>query len=271
MNREDTLGKRSLPAYAAGMSQLAPNALTLPEPWPTTIEEARAVQERMRGLVRLEPLENSPRLAAGIDVGLLEDGLVRAAVAVLDVSSLALVESALAVQPAAFPYVPGFLSFREIPPVLEALGKLNELPDLLVCDGQGIAHPRGFGIASHLGVLTGLPSLGVAKSRLVGRYTEPGSERGSRSPLLYRARQIGWVLRTRTGVKPVFVSPGHRLDLDGSLELALALAPKYRLPETTRQAHNLASGHRMKSVGSKPSIGSVDKGRRDSNSGVSAR
>lgn len=243
------------------MSQLGPNALNMPDPWPTTIEEARAVQERMRGLVRLEPLASPPRLVAGIDVGQLEDGSVRAAVAVLDFSTLTLVESALAIRPAAFPYVPGFLSFREIPPVLEALGKLNGLPDLLVCDGQGIAHPRGFGIASHLGVLTGLPSLGVAKSRLVGRYVEPDNERGSRSPLFYGTRQVGWVLRTRTGVKPVFVSPGHRLDLDGSLELTLALAPKYRLPETTRQAHNLASGHKTKSSGSQPCDEGVDKGR----------
>ncbi len=220
----------------------APGALTLPWPWPGTFEEARALQERMRTLVRLEPLASSPKLVAGIDVGLLGEGMVRAAVAVLDFPALTFVESAVAIQSGTFPYVPGFLSFREIPPVLEALGKLKELPDLLACDGQGIAHPLGFGIASHLGVLTGLPSLGVAKSRLVGRYAEPGDERGSSSPLMYRSRQVGWVLRTRTGVKPVFVSPGHRLDLEGSLELAMALAPKYRLPETTRRAHNLASG-----------------------------
>lgn len=255
-------------AYVDGMSEFARNSLSLPEPWPTTLEDARAVQERMRGLVRLEPLADLPRLVAGIDVGLLQDGLVRAAIAVLSFPALTLVESALAIQPAAFPYVPGFLSFREIPPVLEALGKLNALPDLLVCDGQGIAHPRGFGIASHLGVLTGLPSLGVAKSRLVGRYAEPGSERGSRSPLVYRTRQVGWVLRTRTGVKPVFVSPGHRLDLDGGLELALALTPKYRLPETTRQAHNLASGHGERSIKPESDAEDVDKGRRHSNSGA---
>lgn len=199
------------------------------------------MQERMRGLVRLEPFAGPLRLVAGVDVGVLEDGRVRAAVAVLDYPGLTLVESALAVQQAALPYVPGFLSFRELPPVLEALDKLSRAPDLLACDGQGIAHPRGFGIASHLGVLTDMPSIGIAKSRLVGRYDEPGLERGSRSPLTYHRKQIGWVLRTRTGVKPVFVSPGHRVDLEGCADLALSLTPKYRLPETTRQAHNLAS------------------------------
>lgn len=207
------------------------------------------MQERMRGLVSLEPFAGPLSLVAGVDVGVLEDGRVRAAVAVLDFPGLTLVESALAVQPAAVPYLPGFLSFREIPPILEALNKLSRAPDLLACDGQGIAHPRGFGIASHLGVLTGLPSLGIAKSRLVGRFDEPGAERGSRTPLTYHRRQVGWVLRTRSGVKPVFVSPGHRVDLAGSADLALALTPKYRLPETTRQAHNLASAHGKQGTG----------------------
>ncbi len=215
------------------------------------------MQERMRGLVSLEPFAGPLSLVAGVDVGVLEDGRVRAAVAVLDFPGLALVESALAIQPAAFPYLPGFLSFREIPPILEALNKLSRAPDLLACDGQGIAHPRGFGIASHLGVLTGLPSLGIAKSRLVGRFEEPGAERGSRTPLTYYRRQVGWVLRTRLGVKPVFVSPGHRVDLAGSADLALALTPKYRLPETTRQAHNLASAQ---GKGGKPPAHGADDG-----------
>lgn len=200
------------------------------------------MQERVCRLVRLEPLAGPLRLVAGVDVGLLPDGQIRAAVAVLDFPGLSLVERAVAIQPTSFPYVPGFLSFREIPPILKALGTLVRRPDLLACDGQGIAHPRGLGIASHLGVLTGLPSLGVAKSRLVGRHHEPGLERGSRAPLMYRQRQVGWVLRTRQGVKPIFISPGHLVSLEQSADLALALTPKYRLPETTRQAHNLASG-----------------------------
>jgi deoxyribonuclease V len=210
--------------------------------WPTSIEEAVAVQERLRGQVRTVDDDAPLRMVAGVDAGFEEDGAVaRAAVVVLSFPDLTPVAHALARSPTPFPYVPGFLSFREAPAILVALAMLDAPPDLLICDGQGIAHPRRFGIASHLGVLTGIPAIGCAKSLLVGHYGTVPDERGGRAPLLHRGEQIGYVLRTRPGVKPVFVSPGHRVSLDRAADLVMACITRYRLPETTRYAHNLAS------------------------------
>jgi deoxyribonuclease V len=141
----------------------------------------------------------------------------------------------------AFPYVPGLLSFREIPVVLDALGKLRHPPDLLLCDGQGYAHPRRFGLACHLGVLTGIPAIGVAKSRLIGEYAEPGSNKGDWSPLMDGGEVIGAVLRTRDNVNPVYVSVGHRIELDAAQRIVLACATRYRLPEPTRLADRLVA------------------------------
>ncbi len=136
----------------------------------------------------------------------------------------------------AFPYVPGLFAFREVPALLAALDKLTVRPDVLVCDGHGLAHPRRFGLASHLGVLTGLPAFGVGKTRLLGDWAPVGPRRGDRSPLIDAGETVGAVLRTQDGVKPVFVSAGHRMDLAGACDLTLALTPRYRLPETTRAA-----------------------------------
>jgi len=166
--------------------------------------------------------------------------LARAAVVTLSWPDLETLEEAAAEGPLTFPYVPGLLSFREAPPVLDALEKLERTPDLLVCDAHGVAHPRRFGLACHLGVITGVPTFGVAKSRLVGEHEEPGRERGSRAPLVDRGETIGAVVRTRTGVRPVYVSVGHRVSLDTAVEWTLALAPRYRLPETTRRADRKA-------------------------------
>jgi len=183
------------------------------------------------------------RTVAGIDVGFPDGGRVtRAAVAVLDFPDLTLRASAVAEIPTCFPYVPGVLSCREAPAVLAALDRLSEPPDLLLCDGQGIAHPRRFGLACHLGLACDLPALGAAKSRLVGRHEEPGIERGSLAPLIDRGAVVGSVVRTRTGVRPLYVSVGHRISLDSAVRLVLACAPRFRLPETTRVAHRLASG-----------------------------
>jgi deoxyribonuclease V len=211
--------------------------------WDVTPEEARRIQDAGRALVIAEDLLGPIGRVAGIDVGLEGDGrIARAAVVVLDFPSLAPLESASARRPAAFPYVPGLLSFREIPVVLDALGQLSSPPDLLVCDGQGLAHPRRFGLACHLGVLTGLPSIGAAKSRLLGTHGALPPERGAWVPLVDRGETVGAVLRTRTGVSPLYVSVGHRVSLATAIALVLACAPRYRLPETTRQAHRLASG-----------------------------
>lgn len=211
--------------------------------WDLTPKEAIALQARLAAKVEREDRLGEIRRVAGVDVGFESEGRVaRAAVAVLAFPSLEPVDRAVARLPVSFPYVPGLLSFREIPVVLAALAKLREKPDVLLCDGQGIAHPRRCGLASHLGLVTGLPAVGVAKSRLVGSHPEPGARRGSQAPLVDRGEVIGAVLRTRTGVKPLYVSTGHRIALPTAVTLVLACAPRYRLPETTRWAHRLASG-----------------------------
>lgn len=164
-----------------------------------------------------------------------------AVVVVLSYPRLDLLEVAEAVVETSFPYVPGLLSFREAPALLAALARLSARPDLLLCDGQGVAHPRRAGLASHLGVLTGIPTIGVAKSRLTGRHEEPGWERGSVAPLMEGEEQIGAVVRTRSGVKPLYVSVGHLVDLPAAVDWTLRCTTRYRLPETNRLAHQAAS------------------------------
>ena len=211
-------------------------------PWDVSPAEARAIQERLRGAVVLADEFGTVRHVAGTDVA-FEDGgrITRGAVAVLSYPELELVEHAVARRPTSFPYVPGLLSFREIPVLLDALARLGTLPDLVLCDGQGTAHPRRFGLACHLGVLTGLPCIGVAKSRLVGRHEEPPPEKGGRVDLVDGDETIGVVLRTRTGVRPVYVSAGHRVGLPSAVRYTLACTTRYRLPETTRWADRLAA------------------------------
>jgi deoxyribonuclease V len=216
----------------------------LPDDWPRSLGEAKLLQQRLRNRVVAEGGPTAPRLVAGVDVHVAErTGLTWAAVALLDARSLDLVESALAAEPTGFPYVPGYLSFREIPAVLAALALLDAPPDLLMVDGQGIAHPRGLGIAAHLGVIADVPTVGVAKSRLFGRHDEPGATRGSRAPLTSRGRVIGTVLRTRDRVRPLYVSVGHRISLERAVELVLAMTTRYRLPEPTRQADKISRMH----------------------------
>ncbi len=183
------------------------------------------------------------RFVAGIDVG-FEDGgsTARAAVAVLRFPELTLDETAIARRATDFPYVPGLLSFREIPVMLAALRRLKRKPDLVLCDGQGYAHPRRFGLACHFGVLTDLPSVGVAKTRLIGSHEPLAPAKGSQQPLTHDEEVVGVVLRTRTGVRPLYVSCGHRVSTQTAARYVLACCTRYRLPETTRAAHNLASG-----------------------------
>jgi len=207
-----------------------------------TPREAIALQRELRERVVRTDRIGRVRHVCGIDVGFEEDGkITRAAVVVLGFPSLELVEHAIARRRTSFPYVPGLLSFREIPAVLEALARLRIRPDLLLCDGQGIAHPRRCGLASHLGLATGLPSIGVAKTRLVGEHRAPPKRRGAWTPLIDAGETIGAVLRTRAGVKPVYVSIGHRVSLPTAIEYVMACCTRYRLPETTRWAHHLAS------------------------------
>ncbi|MEV5595577.1 endonuclease V [Streptomyces sp. NPDC052496] len=213
--------------------------------WPTDEAGALATQDRLRAHVRREQSGPEPGFAGtvvGVDVAYDDErDLVAAAAVALDGVTLAVVEEATAVGRISFPYVPGLLAFREIPTVVDALRRLTRTPDLVVCDGYGLAHPRRFGLASHLGVLTGLPTVGVAKNPFTSRYALPGAERGASSPLLDGAEDevVGRALRTQRGVKPVFVSVGHRIDLDRACAHTLHLTPKYRIPETTRAADAL--------------------------------
>ena len=210
--------------------------------WSLTVAEAIAIQEQLRGEIITSDQLGTVQYVAGVDMGFEADGTIsRAAVAVLSFPELQLQESAIARRPTSFPYVPGFLSFREIPAVLDALEKINTIPDLILCDGQGIAHPRRFGIACHLGLLINMPTIGVAKSLLVGKHESVPDEKGSWQPLRHRNELIGAVLRTRPGTKPLYISSGHRVSLPTAIEYVMRCTPKYRLPETTRIADKLAS------------------------------
>jgi deoxyribonuclease V len=211
-------------------------SVELSHDWPETAESALAIQQELRGRVRIEPLTEPVRTVAGLDVG-YEPGTDRqaAAVVVLDAETLTVLDSSIHFGQTIFPYVPGLFAFRELPGLIAALAGLSVRPDLLLCDGQGVAHPRRFGLACHLGVLTGLPTIGVAKSPL-GQYTAPGLHRGEHSPLHDGAEAVGSALRTRDLVKPVFVSAGHLIDLAGARAEVLRDARDFRLPEAIRLA-----------------------------------
>lgn len=191
--------------------------------------------------MRLQPLpDEGLRRVGGVDAGFTADK-VYAAVVVLDYATLQPVEQATAAAPLTFPYIPGLLSFREAPGILAALARLNSLPDVLIVDGQGIAHPRRFGIACHLGVLLDLPAIGCAKSVLVGRVGSLGEAPGSTAEMAAGDEVLGIAVRTRRGVKPVYVSAGHRVDLAAAVRIVLSCTRGYRLPEPTRLAHRLAA------------------------------
>lgn len=211
--------------------------------WSLSVEDAVAIQEQLSREVITEDRFNQPvQYVAGVDMGFEADGTIsRAAVAVLSFPDLQVQETHLAYRPTTFPYIPGFLSFREVPAVLDALEKLKITPDIILCDGQGIAHPRRFGIACHLGVLIDMPTIGVAKSLLVGKYEVLPEEKGSYQPLIHKGETIGAVVRSRTGVRPLYVSPGHKVSLPTAIDYVLQCTTKYRLPETTRIADKLAS------------------------------
>jgi deoxyribonuclease V len=211
------------------------------EAWPETPAEARAVQERMRARVVAEDRLGAVARVAGVDAHYRSDRSETWGVAaLLEFPELGLRRWSKAMRPTVFPYISGLLSFREAPAILAALRRLTEPPDLLLVDGQGLAHPRRFGLACHLGVVTGLPSIGVAKSHLAGSFDPPGPERGQRSPLILDGDVVGAALVTRSGVRPVFVSVGHRVGLETAIELVLACAPRFRIPEPLRQADRLS-------------------------------
>lgn len=212
-------------------------------PWDLTPKEAVELQRELAQRVKLEDCEATVHTVAGVDVGIKGD-LARAAVVVMAFPELNVLESVAVERPVTFPYVPGLLSFREAPAILEALARVESVPDVLLFDGQGYAHPRRMGIATHVGILLDHPAIGCAKSRLCGTYEEPASARGSYAWLRDGGELVGAVVRTRADVKPVFVSAGHKVRLDTAIGLVLRCAKGYRLPEPTRRAHRLASGER---------------------------
>ncbi len=211
--------------------------------WNVSIREATDIQRDLRGRVSLLGEFEEPRLVAGVDISVPRGAASgRAAVVILSYPELSVVEVRHAIRPLDMPYVPGFLSFRESPIILDAFDRVRHEPDIVLVDGQGIAHPRGLGIASHLGLLLDKQTVGCAKSRLVGKSEEPGEERGSVSPLVDNSgARIGDVVRTKTGVKPLFVSPGHKISFEGAVHAVLRCTTLYRLPEPTRMAHILAA------------------------------
>ena len=217
--------------------------LTNPHPWDLTPEKAIAVQKHLAGkVIRKSGIDIvDATTVAGVDTHFYQ-GLAMAAVVVIRLSDMTTVDQATAVRKISFPYIPGLLTFREGPAILDALDHLTAAPDLLIFDGQGIAHPRRCGLASHMGLLLDIPSIGCAKTRLAGRYEEPHTEKGSYTYLKDGDETIGAVVRTRTEVKPLFVSIGHRINLHDGINIVLKCCPRYRLPETTRKADKLARG-----------------------------
>ncbi len=208
--------------------------------WPKTLREAKELQESLKKEIRLTPLHREPSFVAAVDAAFTDDNKIIGVAVLYTYADLKHIETSCALEDVHFPYVPGFLTFREGPALVKAIKLLKKEPDVILFDGQGIAHPRGMGIASHIGLLLDIPSIGVAKSRLFGYYREPGREKGSYSLLLSNKRVIGAVLRTRSNVKPLFVSPGHKIDIKGAIEIVLKCTTKYRIPEPLRKADRLS-------------------------------
>ena len=212
--------------------------------YPADYKEAKRIQLSLRPKLKIVPLKKPPRLIAGVDAAFTEEKVIAAA-CLYSFPELIPLEDAVAADKVSFPYIPGLLSFREGPAIMRAIQKLALKPDLLLCDGQGIAHPEGMGIASHIGVLLNIPSIGCAKSRLVGDYQEPDISKGRCTDLIFHGKKIGMVLRTRDNVKPLFVSPGHLIDRKGAVSIVLHCVMKYRLPEPIRRADSLSKKSKL--------------------------
>lgn len=211
-----------------------------------TIAEATLIQQKLRGQLNLEPLQKEVRTIAGADISLaLYSETVYAGLVVLSYPELQPIAYSLVKSSTIFPYVPGYLAFREIPAILKAYEQLPMKPDIVMFDGNGILHARRMGIASHFGVLTGAVTMGCAKKKLAGQYADPGTSKGEYTPVTDKGEVIGYALRTKDGVKPVFISPGHQMSLEDSLTLALKCTGRHRLPEPTRHAHEYVNRFRI--------------------------
>jgi len=207
--------------------------------WTDDISEARKIQEHLKKEIKLSSFKKSISCIAGVDAAFFADKVIAVAT-FYTYPGLLHIKDLYSVEKVSFPYIPGFLSFREGFAIMKALCKSDIQPDVILFDGHGIAHPKGIGVASHMGVILKTPSIGCAKSRLVGDYEEPDAEKGSWEPLFYKGDRVGVVLRTRTNVKPVFVSPGHLIDIDISVKIILGCTLKYRMPEPLRRADKLS-------------------------------
>ena len=228
--------------------------------WNVPYDEAVAIQNELRHRVGFSRIKPNIAMIAGADVSFeRHSSVLFAAIAVLRLPSLEPVEYAIVEGETEFPYIPGLLSFREAPVVAQAYEKLSRKPDLLMCDGHGVAHPRGLGLASHLGLLFNIPSIGCAKSRLCGTHGEVGPQVGDYASLRLKGRTIGAVLRTRIGVKPIFVSVGHMANLRGAIRVAVRCGAGYRIPEPTRAAHHLVNCARLGKEPTWPRIKTKEK------------
>lgn len=207
--------------------------------WPGSITEARKIQRVLKEKVRITPMKKTPELIAAADAAFSGD-LIFAAATLYSFKGLICQKNVLTKGCIIFPYVPGLLAFREAKTIIDALKKLKISPDVILVDGQGIAHPEGIGIASHIGVVMNIPTVGCAKSRLVGDYVEPGPAKGDWSYLYYRGAEVGAVLRTRSKVKPLFISPGHLTDIESAVEIVMRCVSGYRIPEPLRMADQLS-------------------------------
>ncbi|MBM4274891.1 MAG: endonuclease V [Deltaproteobacteria bacterium] len=217
--------------------------MLLSHPWPRTYQEAVALQEKLRHLVRLSLLPRPPRTVGGADaICDKEDRRIFGAIAVYRYPELKLMEEAGLAGACPFPYRTGLLSFREVPILVEVFQKLKNPPEVLLVDGQGIAHPRGLGLASHLGVALNIPTIGVAKSRLVGQGEEPPRDAGAATPLIWEGQVVGLILRTAGNTKPLYLSPGHLITLEEARDITLGCVRRYRVPVPLRQA-DLLSRH----------------------------
>lgn len=220
-------------------------------PWDVSPKEAVKLQEALHPLLKISPWEaGGISTVAGADISYdKKKNVVYAGVVILSFPDLRLIAEVTHQQKAHFPYVPGLLSFREAPALLKVFAEIKESPQIAFFDGQGIAHPRSIGLASHLGLFLDIPTIGCAKTKLVGNFSEAGNTKGDFTYLTYKGKKVGAVLRTRDGVKPIFVSPGHKIDVDTALRLTLACTTRYRLPEPTRLAHLLATRMRRRFAG----------------------
>ncbi len=203
--------------------------------WPKDIKGALRIQEILRWKAEIIPLKKAPNKIAGVDAAFFQDKVIGVA-CLYTYPDITFIEEVDSVTKVLFPYIPGFLSFREGPVIIKAINGLKNKPDVILFDGQGIAHPAGLGIATHIGVLLGIPTIGCAKSRLIGEYEEPGSQKGNWSFLRYNGKIIGAVLRTKDDVNPLFISPGHKINLKYSIDIVLSCTRKYRIPEPIRKA-----------------------------------